>query len=169
MIMSKQISSFGVLIFSAVFIIGGYMAYKYIVKPIEAEAEASQEWPYVIGEITYSGMNSHISDGKKMYSIAIRYSYVIDNKTYEGAGVTVADNTGAVSSTSSKSRVQKTLKKYPKGKQVEVYYDPDFPESSVLETGMSFLGKVLCKLPWLFVFLGAWMLLSVFKRILLGR
>ncbi len=167
--MSKQMSSLGVLIFAAIFIVGGYMAYKYIVKPIEAEAEASQEWPYVIGEITYSDMNTHISDGKKMYSVDIRYSYVIDDKMYEGAGVTVADNSGAVSSTSSKSSVQKTLKKYPEGKQVNVYYDPDFPESAVLETGMSFLGKLLCKLPWLFVLLGVWMLLSVFKRILLGR
>ncbi len=162
-------SSFGVLIFSAIFIIGGYMAYKYIAKPFQEEAEASLEWPSVTGEITYSDMNSHISDGTKMYSVDIRYSYVIDNKTYNGAGITVADNSGAVSSTSSKSSVVKTLKKYPKGKQVKVYYDPDFPESSVLETGMSFLGKVLCKVPWLFVFLGVWMLLSVFKRIFFGR
>ncbi len=167
--MSKQMSGFGVLIFSAVFIIGGYMAHKYIVKPIEEEAQASQEWPYVTGEITYSDMNSHISDGKKMYAIDIRYNYVVGSKSYEGTGVTVADNTGAISSTSNKSSVKKTLKKYPKGKQVKVYYDPDFPESSVLETGMSFLGRALCKLPWVFVFFGAWMLLSVVKRIFLGR
>lgn len=155
-------SIFGTLIFSVVFIVGGYLAYKHLTKPLEEEAEASKEWPSVMGVITASDLHTELSDGQKMYSADIHYSYSVGNKEYYGEGITAVDG----GTTSLKQAVKKELKKYPKGKEVTVYYDPEFPQSSVLETGGSFWFWILVKIPFVFMVIGGLSFLSIFKRIL---
>ncbi len=157
-------SFLGTVIFSALFIIGGYMAYKYITKPMEEEAEASKSWPYVMGKIIRSEMQTSFSDGKKMYASDIRYTYTVNGKEYVGTDVSQLD-----ASTSLKSNIKKELKKYTKDKTVKVYYDPEFPDSSVLETGGSFWFWILTKLPFLFMLLGVWIFLGFFKSLIWGR
>ncbi len=51
----------------------------------------------------------------------------------------------------SRSKAQKVLNRYPRGKEVEVFYDPENPQSSVLIKGIG--------LSWLAVGLGAAMFL----------
>ncbi len=166
--MNKKSSIFPSLIFGLLFTVVGYATYKYFTSPLEEEAKASESWPSVSGEITTSKIESHTSNGDRLYSANIHYSYVIKGEKYSGSGITNAD-----ASTSVQSSVKKDLKKYPKGKIVDVYYDPDFPEISVLEPGINFWNGLLFKIPFVFMFLGIIILLSalknLFRRILFGR
>ncbi len=166
--MRKKSSVLSGLIVGLVFTIMGYAAYNYITKPMEEEAKASESWPSVLGEITTSEIARYTSSGETMYSANIHYVYKVENKEYGGSNITSSDG-----STSVQSFVKKDLKKYPVGKQVKVYYDPLFPESSLLEPGVNFWIGLLFKIPLVFMVLGGLIFLSALKnllrRILFGR
>ncbi len=166
--MNKKPSIFSGLVFGLLFAVVGYATYKYITNPMEEEAKASELWPSVSGEIIISEIESYTNHGERLYSADIHYSYMVEGEEYNGAGITNAD-----ASTSVQSSVKKDLKRYPKGKIVDVYYDPDFPEISVLEPGINFWNGLLFKIPFVFMFLGAIMFLmalkNLFRRILFGR
>ncbi|WP_297086448.1 DUF3592 domain-containing protein [uncultured Draconibacterium sp.] len=163
--MRKRQSPLGTLIFAVIFFTAGLMAYQHLTKPIAEEAEASKGWPSVDGIITLSEMNkTRNSDGNDMYSAAVAYSYSVNGKAYSCSGIRVVDG-----STSSKTSVKKQLRKYFKGKNVKVFYDPEFPETAVLEQGTGFLFGMLLKLPLLFCLVSVLMVLGLFKRLLFGR
>ena len=163
--MRKRQSPLGTLIMAAVFFVAGLMAYQHLTKPIAEEAEASKEWPTTEGVITFSELNkSRSSDGKDMYSPSIRYSYSVDGKKHNGTSISTVDG-----STSAKSSVKKTLREYATGTNVTVYYDPEFPNTAVLEPGTGFLFGLLLKLPLLFCVGAVLMVLNLFKKLLLGR
>ena len=141
------------------------MAYQHLTKPLAEEAEASEEWPTVEGVITYSELrSSRNSDGNELYSADVDYVYTVDGKKYSGGNIETLDG-----STSSRSSVKKTLRKYAVGTKVPVYYDPEFPNTAVLEPGTSFLFGLLLKLPLAFCLVSILMVLGLFKRILFGR
>jgi hypothetical protein len=163
--MRKKQSILGTLIFAAVFFVGGFMAYQHITKPMAEEAAASKEWPTVEGVIAHAELNkSRDSDGNDMYSANINYDYVVDGKQLNSSGVRTV-----VGSTSSQSSVKKTLRKYAEGKKVTVHYDPEFPNSAVLEPGTGLLFGILLKLPLLFCLISVLMVVQLFKRLFLGR
>lgn len=163
--MRKQPSFFGTLIFAAIFFVAGFMAYQHLTKPLAEEAEASKEWPTVEGVIANSELNkSRDSDGNDMYSANINYDYTVNGKQLNSSGVRTVNG-----STSSKSSVKKTLKKYAKGTKVTVYYDPEFPNSAVLEPGTSFLMGLLLKLPLAFCVGAVLMVLASLKRLIFRR
>lgn len=163
--MKKQPSFFKTLLFAVVFFAGGYLGYQYLTKPLAEEAAASKEWPAVEGIITRSELaKSKNSDGNTMYSANINYDYVVDGKEYNGSGVRVVDGT-----TSVKSGVKKTVRKYKEGSSVTVHYDPEFPNTAVLEPGTGFLLGLLLKLPLLFCIFSVLMVLGSIKRIVTGR
>ena len=163
--MKKRPSILGTLIFAAVFFIAGLMTYQHVTKPIAEEAEASKDWPSVEGIITHSELTkSSDNDGNDMYSANVQYDYVVDGHTFNSSNIQTVDG-----STSMKSSVKKTLKKYATGTKVTVYYDPEFPNSAVLEPGTGFLFGLLLKLPLLFCALSVLMVFSLFKRLLFGR
>lgn len=163
--MRKRQSPIGTLVFAVVFFVGGLMAYQYLTKPIAEEAEAAKEWPTTPGFITLSELNkTRNNEGKDMYSASVQYDYTVDGKMYNCSGIRTLDG-----STSSKSSVKKTLKKYAKGTSVMVYYDPEFPNSAVLEPGTGLLLGMLLKLPLLFCIISVLMVVKLFKRLLFGK
>ncbi|WP_346854458.1 DUF3592 domain-containing protein [uncultured Draconibacterium sp.] len=163
--MKKQQSTFGTLLFACVFFVAGFLAYQHLTKPIAEEAEASKSWPQVQGVISFSELNkTRDSDGNDMYSASVQYSYSVDGKEYSGSNIRTVDG-----QTSVKGSVKKTLKKYETGTSVSVYYDPEFPNTAVLEPGTGFLFGMLLKLPLLFCIVSVLMVLKLFKRMLFGR
>ena len=163
--MRKRQSPLGTLVFAAIFFAVGFFAWQYLTKPIAEEAEASKEWPSVEGVITHSDLiKSRDSDGNDMYSANVQYEYSVENKKYSDSGIRVSD-----AKTSVKSNVKKTLRKYAVGTTVTVYYDPEFPNTAVLEPGTGFLFGMLLKLPLLFCIVSVLMVFGQFKRLLLGR
>jgi hypothetical protein len=161
----KQPSFLGTLVFAAIFFVAGLMTYKHLTKPIAEEAEASKDWPTSEGIITSSELNkTRDRDGKDMYSANILYEYSVDGKEYSDGNIGVMDG-----STSMKSSVKNTVRKYAKGKKVTVYYDPEFPGTAVLEPGVGFWSGILLKLPLIFCIVSVLMVFSLFKRLLFGR
>ena len=65
------------------------------------------------------------------YSVRVKYSYTVEGSNYEGNTIgfgTMSHN--------EKSDAQEELKSYPKGKKIDVYYDPENPSDSVLKKGV---------------------------------
>ncbi len=149
------------IIFSMGFMISGYFAYLFISKPIEDKAKLSQEWPVVQGKIVASNMLSSMNQGNYMYSTDVHYDYTVDGTEYRNSGISVASRG---SSTSSKKSIMKKLSKYPVNKEVEVHYNPDNPQESVLETKLGFGTSLLFKIPWIFVVAGAFIMLSTIRQ-----
>lgn len=94
-------------------------------------ADASRNWPTVKGKVTVSKMGTHRGDKSTTYSADVAYDYTVNGTRYTGDRVTF----GSVS-TSSTARARRVLNRYPKGKEVTVYYNPEDPEQSVLEPGI---------------------------------
>jgi len=162
--MKKRPSIIKTLIFATIFFIGGFTAYKHLTKPIFEEARDSETWPTVMGTITSSELaKSRDSDGKTMYSANIKYNYIVDSIEYYGTDIKSLNG-----STSMKSSVKKTLRNYTKGKEVTVYFDPEFPSTAVLEPGIGLLFGLLLKIPLLFCFISVLMVFNLFKRIIFG-
>ncbi len=120
-------------------ILGGVGAYRYNV------GKQSASWPAVTGTVTYSrAQPTTTENNRKEYRLSVRYSYSVDGKSYSGDRVTASDMYEKTL-----NAAQERLKKYPAGGEVRVYYDPDNPASSVLETGMKknvyiLLGAAVC-------------------------
>jgi hypothetical protein len=155
-------SIFAGLLFVAIFIVGGYLAKIYITDDLIAEAESSKDWPSVQGKITESKIETSRKDKKTYYSLSITYEYEVNGKKYQSNDINIVDP----SSSTSKASIKKTINKYPLHSIVKVYYDPDFPETTVLETGSDLLVWFLLRLPYLFMAIGVLLAFSVIKQIL---
>ena len=65
------------------------------------------------------------------FSVRVTYAFTVEGSNYEGNTVgfgTMSHN--------ERSDAQEELKSYPKGKTIEVYYDPENPSDSVLKKGV---------------------------------
>ena len=159
---NKQGSPVVGIIIAAIMIIGGWLAYQHLTKPMADEADASDLWIKTRGTITYSDIKKERnSDGKTLYSADIRYKFNVDGEAFSGDKVSF----GSGFSSSSASLAKKNLKKYTRLKSVDVYYDPEFPGSSVLEPGGSIWTVIIKYLPLLFSLLGIMLALGSIKRI----
>ncbi len=102
--------------------------------------QASLTWPSVEGKITSSYVSVHDSSmpsddvRRKSYRASIKYTYVVDRTTYKGSTISFAPFG---------RHARKTVNKYRRGARVRVYYDPDDPETAVLEAGTTTATLVL--------------------------
>ncbi len=163
--MRKRQSFLGTLLLAIILFAGGFMAYKYLTHPLAEEAKASKAWPTIQGTVNSSILNiKKNNEGKIMYSPNVQYTYSVDGKVYHGTNIRMVDG-----STNIKQSVKKQLEKYKAGTSVEVFYDPEFPNSAVLEPGAGLLFGMLLKLPLLFCMVSVLMVLGLIKRLLFGR
>ena len=85
------------------------------------------------GEIICSKIEEEYdSDGGGGYKAAIQYKYTIGEKEYFSNRIFYGNN---ILKTFPKS-VKNLVTKYAKGEKVIVYYNPRYPNMSVLETGV---------------------------------
>ncbi len=66
---------------------------------------------------------------KTIYWFEVQYNYVVDDKTYQGKRYTFHGNP----SFSNKSEAKKLLEKFPVGKKITIYYQPENPEEAVIK------------------------------------
>ena len=100
-------------------------------------ASASSAWPSVQGEVTESKVEKKVKrvkrDGrfetKTTFLANVQYSYSVDGTPYSGGKVSFGDYGGE------QKHAREIVGRYPKGKAVDVYYDPEKPEMAVLEPG----------------------------------
>lgn len=115
-----------------VLIIGGigYYLYKRNQQSMTQRQDA-QNWASTTGTIMMSSVQSRRS-GTGGYSTipVIVYQFEVNGKTYQSQNVRVGDKYLKVNVS---WQAQETVDKYPIGKQVTVYYDPNNPAECALE------------------------------------
>lgn len=115
-----------------ILIIGGigYYLYKRNQQSM-AQRQDSQNWSSTIGTILMSSVQSRRS-GTGGYSTipVIVYQFEVNGKTFQSQNVRVGDKYLKVNVS---WQAQETVDKYPIGKKVTVYYDPNNPAECALE------------------------------------
>ena len=97
-------------------------------------------WPYVSGKIEISTTESHRDTdngpARIYYTPVVEYSYTFNGNRYRSRRINLSSTTSG-----SKAWAEKVAARYPKGRDVEVHYDPTNPSNAALEnpTGMSWL------------------------------
>ncbi len=99
------------------------------------EIDDSRTWPSVPGTIVASGISTSTDTNRGRpgshateYDVGLRYDYVVDGMPYTGNRIAIRGT-----SYSSPSSAQRELQRYPVGQTVNVYYNPQDPEQSVLK------------------------------------
>jgi hypothetical protein len=95
-----------------------------------AQARASVAWPRVPGKVGRSASErTYGMYGMAFYRLALRYSYEVDGRVYEGDMAQFGPPR-----VTNRDLIEGLVEKYPAGKDVTVHYNPDAPEIAVLET-----------------------------------
>ena len=161
---TRKLGWFGSLIFGAVFVGAGYFV-SHLAMNAYHMGQASETWPTVQGGVIYSKVvTSHDSKGRMQYRPDIQYAYRVDGKEYKSNKIEAA----GTSSSSDSSSAYESVSQYPAGRSVTVHYNPVKPWVSVLQSGIASSTYWLFGFGGLFMFVGAWIALSVIARVLLG-
>ena len=110
----------------------------------------SRNWPRTQGTITYSGVlkSTHRDSNHRTqttYIPKVSYRYQVKGRKYTGDRIEF----GVGESGGSMKSAQKVKDRYPSGKKVPVYYNPQDPKYAILEAGFTwrsvflFLGGVV--------------------------
>lgn len=95
---------------------------------------SSESWPVVVGTVVSSDcelfVNPSAGDG---YIPSVAYTYVVNGKEYRSDRINFSLNQGA----GNRANAEFYTKRYRKGNNVEVRYNPRRPEQAVLEPGMN--------------------------------
>jgi len=147
----KTIGLFVALGLGVLFTVVGYFVAFHFGKPILDNAKASTNWPTADGVIESSEVaKSTNSDGDTMYSAEVVYQYEVNGQKLDSDNVFF----GGDYSSSSRSDASGTVNRYPVGKEVEVFYDPDEPSNSVLEPGAKWMSYMVYGIGMVFLVVG---------------
>lgn len=98
-----------------------------------AQARESRSWPTAPGTVLASKVDTSLRLLSKnrdyKYVPMISYTYEVAGKRYEGDVIQFG-----LTEAASRSVAEQTIKPYPVGGKVKVFYDPKDPKKSVLET-----------------------------------
>ena len=116
-------------------------------------AKASAEWPAAKGIITVSEVTKHESTtgtgtNKRRtvtYHAKIHYKYSANGKSYTSNNVTFGQSTEGAG---------EIVNRYPIGKKVKVFYNPQDPKVAVLEPGVSMASYLFLGFGILFTLMG---------------
>ena len=95
-------------------------------------ASASRDWTAVPGTITVSQVAISTDEDGTTYSADVQYKYVVNDR-WRAADTVHFGEYGS----GSRSHAEKIVARYPPGSPVTVYYNPDDPDTAVLEPGVS--------------------------------
>jgi len=110
------------------------------------KAFASTRWPSAEGRVISSSVEMveevhRLRRGSRIeapaYRAAVTYSYRVGDALYTGDRVSFGDYSSSIP-----GHARNICERYPPGKTIEVYYDPEDPRVSVIEPGVS-VGAVM--------------------------
>lgn len=139
------------LILGVCFLSGGYALLTFWGRPLLETARASSTWPTTPGKITESKVVIESGNDSTTYRPHIVYRYAVDDLEIFGDRVWL----GVSYSSSNRSEHQQVVTKYPVGKEVTVYYDPDDVFTSVLEPGVVFSSYLGMIISWVLLLIGS--------------
>lgn len=130
-------------------VVGGAIFFVFALPPLQYAA-SSKSWPTVQGVITRSDIDVWNRDGKTHYQPDIAYTYYLDDKQYSSSKI----NAGEAPMDNNVNSAKKIQSKYPAGKEVTVWYDPELPASSALEPGIKTGDILLASIAAIFFLVG---------------
>ncbi len=125
------------LLIMPLFLIAGIFLARHGSKVLD-NAKQSIAWPTTQGVIVNSEVvrernrNSSSSGSSVTYTADVMFEFQLDGQTYSSNNVSFGQY-----SSSSASDARKIVRAYPANSRVTVYYNPDNPDESVLEPGVS--------------------------------
>ena len=130
---------------------------------IRTKAEDSELWPSVPGTIKKSTAKLESGGGygstsTTTYKAVIQYKYKVASRYYTNNKICI----GGQLQLSFKKRAEAHCHNYPVGAEVDVYYDPNNPQDSVLEAREEISG-LLKMVGAAFIFFGVLAYLGVFR------
>ena len=135
------------VVFGLFFLAGGFASSIFGALSIYRAYE-SRGWPGVPGVVVsskvvrISGSRSRRSGPRRTSrAAAVEYRYVVGDQEHVGRRISFAG-------TPAGDGARDVVRRYPRGADVTVYYDPDDPSSSVLEVGMVSVA------PWILIGIG---------------
>jgi hypothetical protein len=141
----------GVLIMPIFFIAGIFLA-KYGGSVLD-NAKASAEWPTVQGTVMHSDVvrerGTGDNRGKYHYEADVMFEFELDGQTYSSNNVSFGEY-----ASSQASHAREIVRRYPEGSRVTVYYNPEDPDTAVLEPGVSWSSYILLGMGILFCAIG---------------
>ena len=125
----------------------------------------SGSWPSTQGTITSSGMSKRTTRDsnhrtRTTYYPKIGFHYQIGGRKYAGSRIQF----GTGETGGSMKWAQKVVNKYPAGKKVNVYYDPQDPNYGVLEAGITWRSIIFLLSGILFFTVGVFCLKAYLKN-----
>ena len=163
--MSPKMKFFFTRIFPLIFVVIGaalsFFGFRNLI-----HAKASLEWPVAEGMVVMSSVERHVSrDGNSShknvtYHAEVLYEYVVDGITFNGNRVSYGDY-----GSSSPGHARQIVNRYPEDKIVAVYYMPENPKRSVLETGVQTQAWILPVMGLVFFVSGSVAPLFIKKKI----
>ncbi len=146
-----RLFNFGRLLFSAL-ALGLILAGLYTMR----ESSRSRGWLKTGGTIVSSTVTEFNGKSGRTYRPMVMYAYTVGAVRYMSSRI----NFGQLA-TSRRGSAEGYVTRYPAGRRVDVYYDPQDPEHAVLEPAGN---------PWLWIGAGGvFAMLTVWMRILRGR
>lgn len=95
--------------------------------------KGSMSWPSVQGRITGSAKRTEHTDAGRLEDAEIAYVYVFEEKTYTSKVIKIGGDLLTEPSKRAPSEADLLLVKYPVGKVVDVYVNPQHPKVACLE------------------------------------
>lgn len=141
-----------ILIFGGVglgLLIGGGITYR--------NAMATQSWPTADGVITFAEIYESRDEDGTSYGLNVSYRYSVNDTPYIGTRISLADYS------SSRSYAQGLLEQYNVDTPVTVFYDPEDPAKSVLETGANWVSYMLLAMGCCFSVIPLFMIPSLLR------
>lgn len=128
--MSSGMKFFYLRIFPLIFVLTGgitiFLGIRELIK-----ADASVNWPSSPGKITESSIKRHQNKESITYHASILYDFTLDGTTYTGNRIAYGDY-----GSSNPSHARNIIDRYPKARNVIVYYMPGNPKECLLEPGL---------------------------------
>lgn len=115
------------------------------------EGWKAKSWPLAKGRVIISKVEEWRTPGKIRIArlcLNMDYLYIVGEKVYEGHRLDSGWRCFG-----SESHLKEVLERYPSGKEVQVFYNPEYPEKSMLEPGLNWsiffmigLGLINCSI-----------------------
>lgn len=102
-------------------------------------------WRRIKGEILGSWIEEDLGPDGRIYYGRVEYTYIVGNRLYTSRRIKLVGNTST-----SHSDAQEIRRRYPKGKIVDVYYNPNNPAQATLKLGQPLTPIILVFLGILF-------------------
>ena len=119
-------------------------------------SQSVKKWPACKGVVIESKVVSHFDSesNQSMYAPAITYTYEVGGKRYQNS-----DYAFMTVSYSDPSKAEEIVKRFPPGKKVIVYYNPENPYKAVLTRNTSLMIYIPAVLGIVFAVIGMGLIL----------